>query len=547
MSTENLSHRILEKVKPLDLRDTSLPQDIQEKFQQYLTHIHTMDESEALENYLQKKEQELQQLYAQRSAMECPQSEKKRIDIEIKCLLKSIEVRLDPEPVEFVNRLDERRSIAATNQRVCPYLLISAPSGYGKTRLLDVIREQLEYEGWAGIHLTLNPQKSLKKAYSADLSNPGEDIEGKIAHHLSENHLTRSETRGVLLTIDDVEVLTGDTGKVLFDEFFPTLYRKLKEVMRADQGLRIILAGRYITDLENISENGMQFEVMTLKPFTLSTVQQTVKNFVEKKHPNLSDAYIQELASHVMYLTGGHPKAMANILKHHPFPVSPAYLLHEEQQYYKDFLQEIIMNIQDYIGDDLFTILSRLSVVRRFNTEFLEVLIQNKQLTWSKSADHLESTLTNTYLVDREDTGFLKDAITQRLLSIRLRRDNLALFKSICQLAIEFYSSELDTPTIYRPDIYAVELVFQTLQLFFCQQYDDKNIFFQQVSGILAKLIKGREVSRRQLYNGFKTLLKNDWELRFNINYLLCQRRYTGEQTFNELLKDLDNAYEALK
>ncbi len=65
----------------------------------------------------------------------------------------------ETEQIEFVNRVSEIQNI--TESPAAPYLILSAPAGYGKSRLLENISDQLESDGWLVLNVDLKIQQAL--------------------------------------------------------------------------------------------------------------------------------------------------------------------------------------------------------------------------------------------------------------------------------------------------------------------------------------------------------------------------------------------------
>jgi hypothetical protein len=85
-------------------------------------------------------------------------------------------------------------------------------------------------------------------------------------------------------------------------------------------------------------------------------------------------------------------------------------------------------------------------------------------ITTDGDEHRLEDKLTQTFLVTRKE-GFLQDDITRRLLAIRLRHEKPDRFANISKVARETYAELLSNPKTVRPEMIAIELLYQELQL----------------------------------------------------------------------------------
>jgi hypothetical protein len=460
------------------------------------------------------------------------------------------EQEASPE-IEFLNRANEIQYI--TNPFSPPYMLISAPPGYGKTRLLKMVEVQFKRQDWLCLHCVLDRDRSytikdiahillneigLGESGDAGMSNlqTPEEYGFGIAHALVKylrNVNALQPALGILILIDCVEALDVQVSQQLVTELVPSISDGLRVADYPDQ-LKVILAGRYVSHLKHFASETPLSEI-TVTPFDFQVVKQTTQRFSSISQTPFAQQSIQEIASHLMYLTGGHPGCMVTLLENYPaaWPAEK-YLLGKESEHYTQVVEPVIEGIREHLPETLREIFDTLSVVRYFNSRFLRHLIDARLIRWPKSEYELEEALLQTHLVARTTSGFLHDAIAQKLLSIRLRKQNMDHFIDVCKEAITFYEKSLRDPTVSRPDIMAIELLFQKLQYFSYTQNGGKEAYFESVPGILNQLVQGRDA--RELLQNCHALLKEDWELRFAVNYLLRENVYNHEVPYNELI-----------
>ena len=453
-----------------------------------------------------------------------------------------------PTKIEFMNRFTEVQYI--TNQLWSPaYLLISAPKGYGKTRLLEVVKAQFQRQEWFCVHCALDKNKTYSvedlvtlilksigvelQKINFDLLKSAQDYGFLIAQWIV-RRLKNIDAYGTLLLIDQVEVLEDNVAEELLNYVIPSLNEGLHSANYPDQ-LRVIISGCYVSNWEQLSE--IPLKLMQVTPFRFPVVQQTVKRFMANNKQNLSPKSVQEIASHIMHLTGGHPGCMVQLLKEYP-PGWPAeaYFIGQEEQHYERIIKPVLNEIREHIPINLRDIFDTLSVVRRFNNRFLKHAIDTRLIKWpgSKSEYELEDELIRTHLITRT-AGFLHDAITQRLLSIRLRKTDLDYFITVTEEAVKFYEESIQDPGVSRPDILAVELLFQHLQyLHYTDQGGEKEII-ALVPKVSKQLVAGRDACG--LIRSWADLLINDWEFRFEFNYLLRKEVYNHETPYKNLIK----------
>jgi hypothetical protein len=297
--------------------------------------------------------------------------------------------------------------------------------------------------------------------------------------------------------------------------------------------LKVIIAGRYIAESKELSQQ-LPWNVMSLKPFSFQIVQKTVEKFSQSSGKSFLRNHKLDIAAHLMHITGGHPKCMADVLESWPPGWSARrYLVEREDHHYKERIRPVIENIRDNIPENLRETMDTLSVVRRFNDQLIRCFIEQGFIDWYRSEDALIDQLKRTYLVNQKE-GFVQDDITRRLLAIRLSKSNPDRFSRINQVSLSFYEGRLASEQSYRPDILAVEAFFQRLQY-----SHPNNLSKKQVIGWLFTLTESLSEGRDlEVVQGFVELLEKDWELQFMVNYYLQTDGYRDEP-FNRLLMEV--------
>jgi hypothetical protein len=450
--------------------------------------------------------------------------------------------------VEFVDREGEIQYIL---NPFCPtYLLINAPAGYGKTQLLKTLQRQFQSQGWLCVYVKLDRGQSysVKDLTASILQELAEDKPEfldpislndcgyEIASYVVE-YLKRVQANGIILLLDEVETLGEETVKQFFDTVIPALKEGLQDV-GYNHRPRVIVAGRYITKWEQIIQK-MPLATMSLTPFSFNVVHQSVVLYAIKAKIPIPDENKLDLASHLMYLTGGHPGCMAEFMKHFRPGLPPAKFVLglRQNEHYKKVIERVVSDIREHIPERLPDAFDTLSVVRRFNTRLLRHFMDKQLIEWSESEHELADALTQTHLVTRE-SGFLQDDVTRRLLAVRLRQTDHQRFLNTCEEAIAFYEHYLQDPKAIRPEIIAVELLFQKLQYFCNKESCGKEQILGSLTEILEQLVSERDSST--IMQIFLDLLERDWEFRFNFNYLLRDRVYDHEYPYNELIQQID-------
>jgi hypothetical protein len=484
--------------------------------------------------------------------------------------LSELETEPKPEParrVKFVNRVAEIDLIV--DSRAPQYQLVDAPAGYGKTELLKEIATRYQKQGWLCIYVEMPRRKTFSledvvtaiaevgKCHIADVQQfatagewarkMGYQVAGCLLEHLKEiQRLKKVRAEGVILLLDSVELIGDSAARLLLSELVPGIHEGLQSA-GIQSPFRAIFAGRHISGRwAGLAPLILSSTVLT--PFDFSVVRHTVKDFVAEAGVSLPAENVARIASHLMHLTGGHPGCMATILSEFQFGwPADTYLLERETQHFQKVVLPVVDEIRRvHLRDELGT----LSVCRRFIPRLLRGLIE-RGLIQHDDEYRLADELAATYLVTRKH-GFLQDDITRRLLAMWLRHEKTNHFIKICQAAREIYADHLSNPTTARPEIVAIELLYQDLQLGYYQQASNTRQkraelgekFFAALDDHLRTLIAERNA--REMMDNLIDALENDWEFQFVINYFLREDAY-NEQPYQKLKQHVDDLRQALR
>jgi hypothetical protein len=348
--------------------------------------------------------------------------------------------------------------------------------------------------------------------------------------------------------LDEVEAL-GDSNDLVpaqfLNEFLPAIHDILESVGYPIPK-KVLLSGRYIGSWESVAEEVI-LHVMNIQPFDFPVVRQTVGMYAKAVNKPAYSNNKVEIASHLMYLTGGHPACMAEILEKYSLAIEPGeYLLKNEDEIYGSILSPRVSDIQDHIPANLQSIFDALSPIRRFNPKLLRYFIMQRLIEWSGSTYELASRLTGTYLITRRK-GFLQDDIARRLLATQLLRKHKNRYAEICKAGSDFYDKELQQVGVSRPDIVALERLFQCAQrssLSDSPQKEKEEEVFSYVPELL-ELLSARP-DNHAVVRSFREELESDWEFRFFFNYWLRDDGY-DDDPYQHLLQKVDELEASLE
>jgi hypothetical protein len=463
--------------------------------------------------------------------------------------------RID-KPIEFVNRLNEIAFI--TNIYCPPYLLISAPSGYGKSRLLENIQECLQQQEWRCFHLRLSRDKDysiqefvhlLMKEINMDENEHLNLLTPENAGDMVSRIILKtqkSEQKNVVIMIDEVEALEERVTRSFLNQFIPTLKEGLS-CAEPPLRLRLICAGRQLAHWKLWGDK-LPLELLPLTAFDFPAVYETVEKFAIVSDIRKNTEYQQDFAASLMHFTGGHPGCMVEILPR-AYGINIRLFEKDELMYYQTFAKPIIEEIYDHISEHLKSVFERLSVLRLYNYPLLQDMLDQQLINYRGNGIDLEDALTATYLVSRKN-GIVQDDIVRRLFALKLRKEQMAIFLELCANTHEIIETHLQKTT-YQPHSFVLEALFQELQLKYYMSEQTlqarqalSHQFFAQ-DGILQKNIKfllQKPDARGNVQNLLNILRRReDWELQFVLNYFLRDGEHYTDKPYQHLLRTVEH------
>ena len=457
--------------------------------------------------------------------------------------------------IKFVNRED---ALSLADSYGPHYLLFDAPAGYGKTELLWEIEQRYLLKGWICCYIetaqTLATALDLVQtlARSANLFRQLPDLtnlhfSGQFIASMLKGRVELAGAQGIVLPIDSIERLPDEERNNFRDHFLRYLIAGFADKASGKQStsLRIVLAGRYLSPDWKKTDWAFPLEVKSLKPFNYDIVLTAIRN-----NRGGYQGDLKSWAAHLVYMTGGHPRCIAETLPLMESMQSIEEHFASHHEAYRDVVLPIINEVRSSIPEHLQDIFDRLSVFRRYNIRLLRSIIDAEVIRYGDNAVKLQQELTSTYLVNRRNK-FIQDEIVRRLLAIRLRWTNPDLFLWLCERARNIYKSDLDGMYSDPEDI-MVEAVYQELQLAYYQSKQDPEArehlrrAFLGENGVVQQYIRVLAAKPNLDHDDIKLNLKemltgksNDWEFRFAVNFFLRSDHYT-DKPFEEMMHYID-------
>ncbi len=459
------------------------------------------------------------------------------------------------EDISFVNRKKELSDFSTI-----PYLIIDAPSQYGKTELLKKLQSQSKSDDKYCFYIEL-PNESGKNDVLCQIlrklqkcQNKPEmicnekpclqkNVLSKISTYLLSNMKAAAKKR-ISLYIDRADRLPDSDVKELFDHTLLELYEQINTINRIS--FQVIIAGRDISRWkEKIKE--LPFEVRFLSPFDFNAVKEMVVLYDAQKRINFLPEYQRDFAALLLYLTGGHPGLMLFILEQYYQQSTTRILQHEQELYHR---QQFTTLFRELGGEIIALPFRDLSIFRRYTIELLQKIIAAKMIPFHGEAEDLEKQLRFSRLVNQTDDGFIQDGIVRRVFAIQLRHENGdAAFATLCQRAKEIYKAHL-LEFAHAPHIVATEILFEEILRLYYSSAQKSNsserykAFFSKEGELenCLQILLHKVTIGDYIINQFHQMLKaeQDWEFKFTVNFFLRQTDDYTDEPYQRLLEYIE-------
>jgi hypothetical protein len=466
-----------------------------------------------------------------------------------------------PTPTIFINQIEAIEE--AMRPFYPPYRIIQGPAGYGKTKLLNKLKENYsEKEApWECAFISISEKETtdsliLKLSEALGIvellnRNPNLTINKRFSNALfikwneiitEERTGNNPQKKGLCLLFDLNKRPFETILSSLFSEIFPPIQEYLFSLgafKSKEKKFVVIIGGRYLSRFSDTWKNTsspIAPIIIELKPFTFDVIRQATKQYLVNLDNNI---IIDELAVYLSFLTGGHPGCVFSILE-----------LYEQKglsiplQFFSEYNEKIWVDIISKPISETYKdmpqtpvwlpeVFERLSIYRKIDEVILNRLMDEFNLS-DKVIDayQLADLLTTTYLINRHE-HILKDDITRRLLVIGLRHKKPDDFPKYCRNARDIYEEKTrnDSVTSIEPAHWAIEYLFQCLQQYSPIIHDSelrqeirKTFFNKEVPHILDLLIQNRNITSKNITWELQVIndaLEDDWEFKLYVNYYL--------------------------
>ena len=370
-----------------------------------------------------------------------------------------------PPPSDFVNRDVALRELTADRLRSgkSPYVLITAPAGYGKSYLLHHLRAQLTtMSTWqchyidcladpeqtqAAITQTLMAYSTLAIAPSPTIP----DICGAIFQSLT----TNNDAPVMLLLFDNIEKLTPGAQDWLH-QLLHTLYVRTRLGNRELHTVRVILAGRetagFWDDYMRRTPRPPVPRRITLPPFDQHAIEDLLWHQATTLHlqDNLEQTIVTQLSAELHYFSSGHPQVTHDLvteLAQHYFAIGPiaAYFAQNHTRWAQICLIPVAQALLQDVPADIAQAARRLSLFRRVNANTVQALVTAQWLPTTSKAIDVLGELVKAQLLQpphlREP--FFKAHRARRVLALEMAyrdAESQTHYHQINQLACDLYA-----------------------------------------------------------------------------------------------------------
>jgi hypothetical protein len=363
-------------------------------------------------------------------------------------------------------------------------------------------------------------------------------------------NVDNQKQKGIVFLIDVEPAAPEKVVQSIQEELIPQVSEALKTLSFFEQKhnpFRVVIAGRYLASTD-ATVPAYPAHVMRLSTFTYKIVRDSARQYLDGfKHD-----VIDNLVAHLIYLTGGHPGCIAEVLQLYRQTGMPPdmFMRHHADQMWMEvvsqYTDDIYGTVRKYGG-----VLHKLSLFRYMDYAVLQTFVERYDLDMDAYA--LSDLLTGAYLLNW-DGRFLTDDIIRRLLAINLRYEDADTFAAYSEQAQETYKHHITNPMTLGPDRWAIEYLFHVLHKHACsinnnpdfRQALARTFFEQEVPQTLELLVEGRNIPRRQWRaekEAVSRALKEDWEFQFTINYYLRNTHYSAEP-YQKLQQQIANFLE---
>jgi len=408
----------------------------------------------------------------------------------------------------FVNRVDELGLLNLERLRAShsPYVLISAPAGYGKSYLLqhliattraDAVLRQAWHVCYVDMSRSAADQVEHVLQAITERSSPGQadrSVDAACDTVLQELTATTSrERRALLLILDAVERLDDATRAWLY-AFLHQLRSRTRPGQREIFTVRVIIAGRDVEAFwerfEGADPRPPAPQRVQLMPFDARAIRELIWQQAQAAKILLDDQMVDEIADQVAYLGGGHPqiiRGLVDAVAEKFFAIGPVadYFEQQRERLAQAYIGPVADALLESLDPGIGPVVRTLSVFRCVNANTLQALIQAGMLPAQIDEVILLGQLQRAHLLTGPGIKdpFYHDRVLRRVWALDMAHrspESRAQHQRLNQCALELYAAWIQNLGQELPDtplkatqrlLSVVEWLFHALQ---SQELDER-------------------------------------------------------------------------
>ncbi len=373
---------------------------------------------------------------------------------------------------EFVNRQSELNLLNVERLRtsLSPYVLVSAPAGYGKSylirRLIAMMEDDevlcqkwgyryIDFSSQIGDSITYAVQsitgQSLQHNPDAAMDLICKYIVQRLAVPFAEGNTGR---RGALLVFDAVERLDEETGQWL-GKLLGNLRRRTRSGQSEIVTVRVIIAGRNVEQFWS-SYVSKTFQLpapqrIELTPFEGNPIQELVWRRGRAVQVNLDEQTVVQIASELQFLSGGHPHIICSLVEELAalsFAIGPVaeYFQQQREPLVRKHIAPVVDGLLDATEPPLAGAARALSAFRRVNANTVQALAEAGALVLPANTDEIKllGDLQKAHLLSKPSIQepFYRGHLTRHILALDMAyssQESRAQYRRLNQIALELY------------------------------------------------------------------------------------------------------------
>ena len=316
-------------------------------------------------------------------------------------------------------------------------ILLEAPSGFGKTHLLDRAEQKLKNWKRVRVDFKKNPEMGTSKHELVDhileqLGSPGigaDQDDQAIFQQITRAILEPGNSqKKILLIFDECSRLSSEILRWL-----PNLNDGLKKrLCTANCEFRMILAGRYLRPKFG-QDADLPRESLHLSEFDERVIKNWVNEIVQRDVPDFAPKNVEIIARYILQLTGGHPRCIVNVLseirKEHgglildKTDLGYYFSVQQCETLFRDRVDQELDQIRQEIETETKSLESIrvLSIFRHLNDKIIDQVCRD--ILGIRDATHLISGMIRSSLMEppKRDMIFWNDQIIRRMFVAEMK------------------------------------------------------------------------------------------------------------------------------